>query len=185
MAALSEVTNAKVEIMAHYDKDASEFDFERSAAGYRIRHRLVKKLIIKQDRRSGFAFDIGCGTGEYTISLAEAGFDSVDGDISKGTLAIAQSKVRDHDRAGRIHLLRLESTRLPFRNDVFNMITCIAVLDCLPDKYRLLLEAHRVLRYDATFIACVDAAWSPYRFIRNVQFAFGCHRRRNANLLTA
>jgi ubiquinone/menaquinone biosynthesis C-methylase UbiE len=113
MAALSEVTNAKVEIMAHYDKDASEFDFERSAAGYRIRHRLVKKLIIKQDRRSGFAFDIGCGTGEYTISLAEAGFDSVDGDISKGTLAIAQSKVRDHDRAGRIHLLRLESTRLP------------------------------------------------------------------------
>jgi len=125
VAAVSEVTNAKVDVMAHFDKDASEFDFERSAVGYRIRHRLVNKLTIKQDGRSGFAFDIGCGTGEYTISLAEAGFDSVGGDISKGMLAIAQSKVRDHDRAGRIHLLRLESTRLPkwktFANKVLRM----------------------------------------------------------------
>jgi ubiquinone/menaquinone biosynthesis C-methylase UbiE len=55
-------TKAKLEVMAHFNKDASGFDFERTGAGYRLRHRLVKSLFLKQYRLGAIALDMGCGT---------------------------------------------------------------------------------------------------------------------------
>jgi len=86
-----EDTKTKLEIMARFDKEALEFDFERTAAGYRLRHRLVNSLITSEYRPSAVALDIGCGTGEYTFSLAQAGFRVVGGDLSKSNSATRPS----------------------------------------------------------------------------------------------
>jgi len=142
-----------------------EFDFERTAAGYRLRHRLVKNLFDKEIRLGAVALDQGCGTGEYTLSLAKAGFSVVGGDSSKNMLKMARLKVHKEQRriAERIHLIRLESARLPFQNDSFDIATCIALLDCVPDPLRLLVETNKVLKPQAKLIICVDAVWNPYR----------------------
>jgi SAM-dependent methyltransferase len=119
---------------------------------------------------------------EYTLSLAQAGFDVVGGDLSKGMLTVAKSKVKGHELAQKIQLIRLESTRLPFRNEAFDTITCIAVLDWVLDSHRLLAEANRVLKHQATFIACVDALWSPYRIYRTIQLAASHCGKRYARI---
>jgi len=180
--ASSRETEAKLEVMTHFDKDASKFDFERTALGYRLRHRLVRNLLIMKYRFGAIALDLGCGTGEYTLSLAEAGYDVIGGDFSKGMLAVAKSKVKRHKLPEKIQFIRLESTKLPFRNEAFDTITCIAVLDCVPGSHRLLVEANRVLKHQATFIACIDALWSPYRISRNVQLVVSHRRRRHARI---
>jgi hypothetical protein len=41
-----------------------------------------------------------------------------------------------------------------------------------------------VLKHGAVLIICVDAAWSPYRFIKNIRFAFR-RQRRDAQVLNA
>jgi len=81
--ASASAVKTKREVMTHFDKGALEFDFERKAAGYRLRHRLVKNLITKEYRPRSVALDLGCGTGEYTLSLAQVGFEVVGGDLAK------------------------------------------------------------------------------------------------------
>jgi len=159
-------TKTKLEVMKRFDEEASKFDFERTAAGYRLRHRLVKNLFNKEIRLGAVALDQGCGTGEYTLSLAKAGFSVVvGGDSSKNMLKVARSKIHKEQRkiSERIHLIQLESARLPFQNDSFDITTCIALLDCIPDPLRLLVETNRVLKRRAKLIICVDAVWNPYR----------------------
>jgi len=158
-------TKTRLEVMKRFDEEALEFDFERTAAGYRLRHRLVKNLFDKEIRLGAVALDQGCGTGEYTLSLAKAGFTAVGADSSKNMLKVARSKVHKEQRriAQRVHLIRLESTRLPFQNNFFDIATCIALLDCVPDPLRLLVETNRVLKRQAKLLICVDAVWNPYR----------------------
>ena len=172
----------KLEVMEHFDKEASEFDFERTAAGYRLRHRLIKSFIAALYRPGAIALDLGCGTGEYTLSLAQAGFKVVGGDLSKSMLAVAKSKTREHKLAEKIQFIRLESTKLPFQNNFFDMITCIALLDWVPDSYRLLAEANRVLKHQAKLIVCVDALWNPYRIYRKIQRFIGRSGKRYARV---
>jgi len=178
-------TKTKLEVMAHFDKDALEFDFERTAAGYRLRHRLVKSLIAREYKPSAVALDIGCGTGEYTLSLAQVGFEVVGGDLSNGMLAVAKSKIKGHELAQKIQLIRLESTKLPFQNEFFDIITCIALLDWVPDSHRLLVEANRVLKHQAKLIVCEDALWSPYRIYRKIQGFFGRSGKRYARIFSS
>ena len=175
---LADDPKTKLEVMRRFDEEVFKFDVERTAAGYRLRHRLVKNLFDKRIRAGAIALDQGCGTGEYTLALAKAGFDVVGGDFSKSMLEIARSKVRKEHRrvAKRIHLIRLESTKLPFQNKSFDTATCIALLDCVPDPFRLLIETGRVLKRQAKLIACVDAPWNPYR---KAQLVATCGNRYN------
>jgi len=178
-------SKTKREVMTHFDKEASAFGFERTAAGYRLRHRLVKNLITRERSPSVFALDMGCGTGEYTLSLAQEGFEVVGGDLSKEMLAVAKSKIKVHKLAQKIQLLRLESTKLPFQNKSFDIITCIAVIEWVPDSYRLLVEASRVLKHQARFIGCVGALWSPSRVCRNIQSAIIRRGKKRARIPNA
>ena len=178
-------TKTKLEVMAHFNKEASEFDFERTASGYRLRHRLVESLIAELYSPSSVALDMGCGTGEYTLSLAQAGFEVLGGDFSKSMLAIAKSKVKGCRFAQKIQLIRLESTKLPFRNEFFDVIICIALLDWVPDSSRLLVEINRVLKHQAKLIVCVDAIWSPYRIYRKTQSILTRRVKRYARIFNS
>jgi len=129
--------------------------------------------------------DTGCGTGEYALSLARAGFEVVGGDLSKGMLSVAKSKIKRRKLTQKIQLIRLESTKLPFQNAFFDMITCIALLDWVPDSDRLLVEINRVLKHQAKLIVCVDALWSPYRIYRKIQLAVSRCGKRYARIFSA
>jgi len=178
-------TETKLEVMARFDREALEFDFERTATGYRLRHRLIKRLIAEARRAGCIALDIGCGTGEYTLLQAQTGFKVVAGDLSKAMLTVAKSKIQRHKLGERIQLIRLESTRLPFRNEAFDTITCIALLDWVPVSYGVLFEAHRVLKRQAKLILCVDALWSPYRVFRKIQAFVGRSGKRYSRIFNS
>jgi len=156
----------KREVLSRFEREASTFDLERMALGYRLRNELVKKLLIEEHRPHASVLDLGCGTGEYTQLSVQIGYEVVGGDASRNMLSIAKQKIRKHRLARRTELVRLESTRLPFRRCSFDDVTCIAVLDSVPNYHRLLAEARRVLKPDGRLFACVDSLWSPYRLFR-------------------
>jgi len=175
----------KLEVMTRFDKEALEFDFERTAAGYRLRHRLVERLINRECKPDALALDLGCGTGEYTLSLAQTGFEVVGGDLSKGMLNVAKPKVQRHKLAEKMQLIRLEATKLPFHDESFDTIMCIALLDWVPDSQKLLVETNRVLKHQAKLIVCADALWSPYRIYRKIQLATRRRGKRYARIFNA
>ncbi|MFD1644484.1 class I SAM-dependent methyltransferase [Haloarchaeobius litoreus] len=80
--------------------------------------------------------DVGCGTGEFSRVLAEETAGRVVGcDADPALLAVAREFVP---------VVAGDATRLPFRDDAFDLVTCQALLVNLPDPSVAVREFARV-----------------------------------------
>lgn len=70
-----------------YDRLMTDTDYDGWFA-------FVLTLMRERGAKSGRVCDAACGTGEFTIRLAKAGYDALGADISEGMLARAQDKAR-------------------------------------------------------------------------------------------
>ncbi|OMC34037.1 SAM-dependent methyltransferase [Mycobacterium sp. GA-1841] len=105
----------------------------------------------------GIALDVGSGPGNVTAALARAaGLDGIalGVDISEPMLARAVEA-----EAGRqVGFLRADAQKLPFRDDVFDAVTSIAVVQLIPDAEAALAEMVRVLRPGGRIAVMVPTA---------------------------
>lgn len=163
-------------IKRRFDEAAAQYDVERSAIGYRIRHDLIRSLLQDLCQHNNLVLDLGCGTGEYTILLEQMGFMVTGVDISKAMLGVVKSKQRKSRRSTRIQLIRAEGSRLPFKEEIFEVVVCISVLDLIPVYKKLLKEISRLLKDQGKLILCIDSLWSPSRIWTGVRDLV---RRRN------
>ena len=80
--------------------------------------------------------DVGCGTGELTSVIREESDGRVVGaDVDPALLSVARS----HGP-----VVRADATRLPFRDDAFDLVVCQALLINLPDPVAGVREFARV-----------------------------------------
>src|SRR5690606_24274994 len=103
------------------------------------------------------ALDVCCGTGDWTIALAEAtGKDgSVTGlDFSEGMLASARPKVQGYPS---INLIQGNAMELPFADNSFDYVTIGFGLRNVPDYEQVLRELHRVLK-PGGMAACLETS---------------------------
>ncbi len=164
------------QLIQRFDEAAVQYDIERTAIGYRIRHILIRSLIRELCKHNNFCLDVGCGTGEYTILMDQLGFSVTGVDVSKGMLRVARAKQRKIHSSDRLQLLGAEGSRLPFKECIFDVAICIAVLDVIPFYNQLLKEISRVLKGSGKLILCIDSLWSPSRIWTGVRDLV---RRRN------
>jgi ubiquinone/menaquinone biosynthesis C-methylase UbiE len=98
--------------------------------------------------------DVGCGTGNYTLALAEAGFDAVGIDYAPGMLKRAREKAI-HQVSGRASV-SFESgdlnQPLGFPDNSFDHAICIYAFQCVVDPSRFLSEVRRVLKPGGLFL---------------------------------
>jgi SAM-dependent methyltransferase len=93
----------------------------------------------------GVALDVGSGPGNVTAALARAaGLDgfALGVDISEPMLARAVAA----EGGRQVGFLRADAQKLPFKDEVFDAVTSIAVLQLIPDAEAALAEMVRVLR---------------------------------------
>jgi|GEM_PF-5987989 len=161
-----------------FDGEATRFDTERVAVGYRIRYTIIANLLSRISTQGITALDMGCGTGEYTMLLERMGYEVVGVDFSKAMLSMCHSKMRGRQNSNQPKFVNSECSKLPFETDTFDILTCIAVLDCVPEYNELLGEAYRVLKKNGTFVVCIDSIWSPSTFCTRARKLF---QRRKGN----
>lgn len=93
----------------------------------------------------GTALDVGCGPGNITAALARAtGPDGValGVDLSESMLERAVNA-----EAGRqVAFVRADAQRLPFRDESFDAVVSLAVLQLIPDPVAAVSEMVRVMR---------------------------------------
>ncbi len=105
-------------------------------------HELLLENLRTTDRR---VLDIGCGTGQFAVRVLDRFADArVWGyDLSGEMLKHGCVRGRGHNR---LHLIRGDSGRLPFRDDSFDAITCSHSFHHYPDQQAAVAEMYRVLR---------------------------------------
>ncbi len=92
--------------------------------------------------------DVGCGTGNYVLALAEAGFDAVGIDFAQGMLRKAREKAARsmHSQASVAFEWGDLNQTLGFPNDSFDHAICIYAFQCVFDPSRFLAEIRRVVK---------------------------------------
>jgi len=109
-------------------------------------------------------FDAGCGTGQWGVALALAGYGIRGLDNSPGMVAAAQDRRVAHgldDDAASFEVGDLEATGFPDAS--VDAIICRLVLDFVPSPGLVLTEFRRILRPGGRLVLWVLGAASPVK----------------------
>lgn len=113
---------------------------------------------LLQERRPGAKLlDVGCGAGYVCALFSRLGYTVAGVDISREAIACA----RRNEPAGDFKEA-MESGELPFPDNAYSLVTCLGVLEHLPDPEITVREMRRVCRPDGQSIWVVPNAGSPY-----------------------
>ena len=121
-----------------------------------------RREIIRQElpkKTNSKILDIGCGTGE-TISFVKAILkDAEVTGVDNSQVAVNFSKKRGHN------VIKVDALHLPFKDDFFDAILMLDVIEHIEDDKAFLLEAKRVLKKNGKIIVTAPALqfiWSRH-----------------------
>lgn len=119
----------------------------KNADSVKFHKYLVELLDIKS---SDQALDLGCGHGQTLLYIAEklGKIGKAYGlDMNENLLAVAERVLEKYIKTGKIDILKGNASgKLPFADGYLDKIICHNVLECIPDKIKLINECHRVLK---------------------------------------
>ena len=101
-------------------------------------------LSLAPDLKTSKILEVGCGTGDFAIHLAEIGGDITAVDFSSRAIELAKEKARAHKRVVNFQVADAQS--LPFADESFDVIFSCECLEHIPDPQSAFLEFNRVLR---------------------------------------
>ncbi len=135
------------------DDVAEEYDDKRFSQGGQLIDRREKEAVLEaimpvEDRN---ILEIACGTGRFSVMLAEQGADVVGLDISAAMLQQGRKKAQNVELEGTLEFLRGDAGRLPFPDDHFDTVVAMRFFHLADDPKAFLAEMRRVSREQIVF----------------------------------
>ncbi|SDJ85463.1 class I SAM-dependent methyltransferase [Natronorubrum texcoconense] len=135
------------------DDVAEEYDDKRFSQGGQLIDRREKAAVLEaimpvEDRN---ILEIACGTGRFSVMLAEQGADVVGLDISAAMLQQGRKKAQNVELEGTLEFLRGDAGRLPFPDDHFDTVVAMRFFHLADDPKAFLEEMRRVSREQIVF----------------------------------
>lgn len=135
------------------DDVAQEYDSKRFSKGGRLIDRREKEAVLAalgpvEDKN---ILEIACGTGRFTVMLAQEGANIVGLDISRAMMAQGREKARAAGVADRIEFLRGDAARLPFPDDHFDAVFAMRFFHLADTPAKFLAEMARVSKEQVFF----------------------------------
>ncbi|QGN06308.1 methyltransferase domain-containing protein [Halorhabdus sp. CBA1104] len=128
------------------DEIAEAYEDKRFSGGGRLIDRREKRAVLEaigpvEDKR---VLEIACGTGRFTVMLAERGADVVGLDISTPMLQQGREKARAAGVDEHLQFFRGDAGRLPFPDDHFDAVVAMRFFHLADTPGAYLAEMRRV-----------------------------------------
>jgi len=123
-----------------WSQRASSFNF--------LKWKLRFHNVLPYLKKNGWILDIGCWDAYFTLQIAKSGFETVGLEISKEELIKAKKRFTQAYMEKQFFGVLADGAHLPFREGKFSSISCLDVLEHVPDWKNLLKEANHVLKRD-------------------------------------
>jgi len=135
------------------DTVAEAYEDKRFTGGGRLIDRREKAAVL--DAVAPFTdervLEVACGTGRFSVMLAERGADVTGIDISGAMLGQAREKARAAGVADAVKFMRGDAARLPFPDDAFDVTFAIRFFHLADTPETFLAEMRRVTRGEILF----------------------------------
>lgn len=130
------------------DEVAESYEAKRFSRGGRLIDRREKQAVLRavdpiEERR---VLEIACGTGRFTVMLAERGADVVGLDISGPMLGHGRRKAARRNVADAVEFMRGDAANLPFPDDHFDVVFAMRFFHLADTPAAYLSEMRRVAR---------------------------------------
>lgn len=130
--------------LGYWDEDAAPGVDAMAAASERLTGIMIDRIAVGPGQR---VLDVGCGTGQPAVRLAEdRGVEVVGITVSAEQVAAATGLGRERGLGGRLSFLLADAAALPFPADSFDAAWLFESPPHLPDRARVLREVARVVR---------------------------------------
>jgi len=135
------------------DDVAEAYEEKRFSGGGRLIDRREKEAVLSAlgpiEGRN--VLEIACGTGRFTVMLAERGADVTGIDISAAMLARGREKARAAAVEDHLEFARADAGRLPFPDDAFDAVFAMRFFHLADTPASFLSEMARVARNTVFF----------------------------------
>ena len=130
------------------DDVAEEYDDKRFSRGGRLIDHREKEAVLDalQPLDGKRVLEVACGTGRFTVMLAERGAEVTALDISSAMMVQGREKARRAGVADRIEFLRADAARLPFPDDYFDAVMAMRFFHLADTPAKFLAEMARVTK---------------------------------------
>lgn len=132
---------------------AESYDQKRFSRGGRLIDRREKQAVLDglEPLEGKRVLEIACGTGRFTVMLAERGANIIGFDISAAMLQQGRARARRSGVADRIEFMRGDAARLPFPDDHFDTVLAMRFFHLADTPASFLSEMARVSRDQVFF----------------------------------
>jgi ubiquinone/menaquinone biosynthesis C-methylase UbiE len=133
----------KNEIMYLYDLTANIYDKRYEKDQLSLISAILKKLNFEN---KSYILDAGCGTALLFERILKKTVELIGVDISKKTLKIAKNRTKNSKNK---QLIRADIDNLPFRDDIFQYVFFITVIQNIPNPKITLKKIKKVTKKGA------------------------------------
>jgi ubiquinone/menaquinone biosynthesis C-methylase UbiE len=135
------------------DEVAETYEDKRFSGGGRLIDRREKEAVLQalapvEGKR---VLEVACGTGRFTVMLADRGADIIGMDISAAMLQQGREKARSMAVDDHLEFLRGDASRLPFPDDHFDTVFAMRFFHLADRPAHFLSEMCRISREQVFF----------------------------------
>ncbi len=147
-----------------YNEFAYFYDEFNGEADYDALYAHIHAKLKEHGIQDGILADLGCGTGELTLMLTQAGYDMIGIDQSEEMLCVVRDKAEQLGLSGRLLLLRQDLLKLDLYGTIRGAVSTFDTFNHIPDLDTAIANAGFFMEKGGVFLFDMN---TPYKH-RNV-----------------
>ena len=143
-----------------YNEFAYFYDEFNGEADYDALYSQIHAKLEAHGIHDGIVADLGCGTGELTLMLTQAGYDMIGIDQSEEMLCVIRDKAEQLGLSGRLLLLRQDLLKLDLYGTIRAAVSTFDTFNHIPDLDTAIANAGFFMEKGGVFLFDMN---TPYK----------------------
>lgn len=155
-----------------YNEFAYFYDEFNGEADYEALYAQVKARLDAHGITGGILADLGCGTGELTLMLAQAGYDMIGIDQSEEMLCVVRDKAEQLGLSGGLLLLQQDLCALDLYGTIRGAVSTFDTLNHIPDLDKAIANAAFFMEKGGVFLFDMNTPYKHQTVLGENEFTF-------------